>query len=422
MVRTGLTPNENSIWLYNGLASLLFGSRLLNPYFTPPADAATNAFAAMSSLIAASLAVAHGTPDRSILEASVIFSGALFICALGVLIARPAYGIPVPTWIANLDKLVRATGAPNIIFTLVVIECVWLFHRHWSFEVFAIFSSLALIVILRPIEATFDLLAWLRTQGDKPVQSLGIVAAYQSPDIVLVRQSDIAPLARGSTVIVAGTDGSWLLGIALNYVGRDEGNLLRLLTTRLPQQLVALAPKRNASSISGGTFALTIPEEQRDDIAVLQWIGRLCGIVDSDTSSETLRFEVIDEKGLSEGRLVEVRIGEYRRVLYQLLDGVTHEDVVQQKNKYGYARATAKKIGRWDDQEHKFKHVDWLPHINCPVFLREEAEFVPHREYIGHFPKTSYGVSIDIEKAITHNTAILGDLRDWQDLLGCGTN
>src|SRR5262249_38374253 len=32
------------LWFYAGIASLLLGSRLLNPYFTPPGDAAVNAF------------------------------------------------------------------------------------------------------------------------------------------------------------------------------------------------------------------------------------------------------------------------------------------------------------------------------------------------------------------------------------------
>ena len=49
VVDSGLTPNENSIWLYSGFASLLFGSRILNPHYTPVADAATNSFAALAA-------------------------------------------------------------------------------------------------------------------------------------------------------------------------------------------------------------------------------------------------------------------------------------------------------------------------------------------------------------------------------------
>jgi len=410
VIRTGMTPNENSIWLYNGLASLLFGSRLLNPYFTPPADAATNAFAAMSSLIAASLVINHETFEYRILVCSIVVCGLILITALIILIARPAYGLAMPGWMRVADQLVRGVGAPNVLFSLMVVECVWFFHRSAPLEVFAILSSIIVLVVLRPIEGVFHLLSLLVADANGVAKSLGVVAAYQSPDVVLVRQSDQSVLVRGATVLVAGTDGTWLLGIALNYVGRDEGNLLRLITTRLPPQLAGFAPKKTDLAVLGGIFALDVPMEQRRDIAVLHWIERLCGIVDSDTSAETLRFEVIDERGLFEGRLVEARIGDHRDVLFQLLDGVTHEDIVQQKNKYGYARATAKKIGRWDGDQRKFKRVDWLPRINAPVFLKEETDFTPNRDYIGHFPKTSFGVSVDVDKAITHNTAILGIL------------
>jgi hypothetical protein len=43
----------NGLWFYAGIASLLLGSRLLNPYFTPPGDAAVNAFVSSVSVLAA---------------------------------------------------------------------------------------------------------------------------------------------------------------------------------------------------------------------------------------------------------------------------------------------------------------------------------------------------------------------------------
>ena len=62
VVPTGLTPDEHALWFYTGFASLLFGSRLLNPHFTPPADAATNGFVALTAMVAGSLAriIHHG--------------------------------------------------------------------------------------------------------------------------------------------------------------------------------------------------------------------------------------------------------------------------------------------------------------------------------------------------------------------------
>ena len=411
VVRTGLLPNENSIWLLSGIAGLLFGSRLLNPYFTPPADAATNGFAALAALVAAGLVVTEQTTDAYILIATAGFSAVVLTLSIVVLLFRPPVGTDAPLWVTAADKAARQLGSPNVIFTLVILVSVWLFHRTRPLEVFAILGAWSVILALRPLEAVFDFIAWTRAQFDPAFKEevVGLIAAYQSPNIAVIRQGSGSPITFGTTLLVPGEQGKWLLGVALNYVGRDEGNLLRTLTADLPDSLADYA-KTNIKPTAGLALPLVVPADKAPDIPALQWVGRLCGIVDSDTSFEFLRFEVIRENGLSEGRLVEARIGDHRGVLFQLIEGVTHEEVVQQKNKYGYARAKARKIGRWDAEERKFCHVPWLPNINAPVFLLDDAEFVANAGNIGHFPKTLYGVSLNMRDTVTHNTAILGIL------------
>lgn len=90
VVSTGFTPNENAIWLYSGFASLLFGSRLLNPHFTPPADAATNAFMALAALLAGSLVVASDGADAALLWGAIALCAG--ICVMSVLGSGPIKG------------------------------------------------------------------------------------------------------------------------------------------------------------------------------------------------------------------------------------------------------------------------------------------------------------------------------------------
>jgi uncharacterized protein len=132
-------------------------------------------------------------------------------------------------------------------------------------------------------------------------------------------------------------------------------------------------------------------------------------IVDQDTSLDFLQFEVIEDSELAEGRLVEASVSRHP-VLYQIIEGLTREEIVQQKNKYGYARAKARKIGIWDVQSERFAPAKWLPRINSPVFLKATDDPVASAASVGYFPITSYSVSIDISQAVSHNTAILGVL------------
>ncbi|MGF1671025.1 MAG: helicase HerA domain-containing protein [Balneolaceae bacterium] len=100
------------------------------------------------------------------------------------------------------------------------------------------------------------------------------------------------------------------------------------------------------------------------------------------------------------------------------MDGLTREDIVVQKNKYGFARATAVKIGAWDKKNKKFIPVKWLPDINSPVYLKQAVDHELDAFSVGHFPKTNYNVHVEnINELVTHNTAILGILGIGKSML-----
>ncbi|RIK84901.1 MAG: hypothetical protein DCC69_11210 [Hyphomicrobiales bacterium] len=411
VVSTGFTPNENAIWLYSGFASLLFGSRLLNPHFTPPADAATNAFMALAALIAGSLVVAPGSADAALLWGVIALCAAICVVSVLVLLIRPPVGAETRHLVRLADKAVRGLGSPVVIFTIVILLCVWLFHRTRADEVAAILSAWAVIVVLRPVESVLGFVDWAGEQWGavKADQVIGAIAAYQSPGIVLVRQLGDNSVPRGTPMVVADNNGPWMLGVALNYVGRDEGNLLRVLTVRLPEGLKSRIAKLPETRGTGIALALSVTPEELADVPAIQWINRLCGVVVSDTNLDYVLFEVTEDRDLAEGRLVEARIGDHH-VIFQIIDGLTREEIVQQKNTYGYARAKARKIGRWDADAGKFVPVKWLPRINAPVFLLDSDEHAVSPGAVGHFPSTSFGVGLNISDAVTHNTAILGIL------------
>ena len=410
-VDSGLRPNENAIWLYGGIASLLFGSRILNPYFTPPSGALINGVTGLLALLSALPVVAPWTSDACVLGATIGFCSIIALVSLLLLIFRAPMGKEPSTAWRVFERAVIGLGSPNILFGVLITASVWLFHRNAPVEVFAILGTFIVITVFRPLEAVAKYILWFLDRP-KPVSRadlIGSVAAHQSPGIVVVRQAEAQTIARGTPMVISDQHGPPQLGVALNYVGRDEGNLLRVLTTSLPNRLAALHDG-SAMEADGMAVSITVTDEDKADIRALQWIDRLCGIVDTETSPEYLQFEVINEAGLAEGSLAEVRIGDNQSVIYQVVDGVTRDEVVQQKNKYGYARAKARKIGTWDDDGRRFCPVPWMPRMNAPVFLLGALEGGPVDDCIGHFPATPYGVRLDASECVTHNTAILGIL------------
>lgn len=411
LVDSGLWPNENAIWLYGGIASLLFGSRILNPYFTPPSGALINGVTGLLALLSALPVVSPWTPDAYVLGATIGFCAIVALVSIMLLIFRVPMGEEPSTVWRVFERAVIGLGSPDILFGVLITASVWLFHRNAPIEVFAILGTFIAITVFRPLEAVAKYILWF-LKRPKPINRadlIGSVAAHQSPGIVLVRQAEAQTIARGTPMVISDQHGPPQLGVALNYVGRDEGNLLRVLTTSLPNRLAALHDE-GTKTADGIAVSIAVTDEDKADIRALQWIDRLCGIVDTETSPEYLQFEVINEAGLAEGSLAEVRIGENQSVIYQVVDGVTRDEVVQQKNKYGYARAKARKIGTWDDDGRRFRPVPWMPRMNAPVFLLEALEGGPEDDCIGHFPATPYGVRLDPSECVTHNTAILGIL------------
>jgi uncharacterized protein len=418
IVEQHLPPSTiKGLWFYAGIASLLLGSRLLNPYFTPPGDAAVNAFVSAVAILAAW----EAARERSMALGALHWTGAycllVFTATILSLLLRPPHGAPVPSWLVVVDRVGRALGAPNVIYTVVIIAAVWVFHRSEPLQVFSILTATLVIVAFAPVDRLLAFYSWVDNLNFRapPEGIIGTIAAHQSPGIVLIRQNDGETVSRGSPLLVCDAGGPHMLGVALNYVGRDEGNLLRVLTVPIPNQLTK---RTDAVAAALGTGVATHLSLTLDEMAmipdahpasILRRVSQLCGIVDQDTSLDFLQFEVIEDRELAEGCLVETNISGVA-VLYQVMEGLTREDIVQQKNKYGYARGKARKIGCWNSNDETFKPVKWLPNMNGAIFLKVAENFVPSYKSVGHFPRTSYGVGLDISQAVTHNTAILGIL------------
>ena len=338
IVQPSFHPSEKTLWLYNGIAGLLFGSRLLNPYFTPPADAATNGFLLILAMLAASLPITPASGDLAIIIIVGLFGAFVLLTSIFVLLIRAPAGLEARPWLIGCDRAVRRLGSPTVIYTTVIFTVVWLFHRGQTTETFAILTTWPVIVTLSPVEEVLRHIEKLQrlVSEKRSVRTLGVIAAHQSPGVVLIRQADASSVERGTPLLISEDRGLQTLAVALNYVGRDEGNLLRALTFPVPRNLQARI-NRSAGSVGVGiAVGLELSDGDTADIpddhpaSILKRMGQFCGIVDEGTTLDFLQFEVIEDRDLVEGILVEVAVaGE--PVLFQVIEGITREEIVQQK-------------------------------------------------------------------------------------------
>lgn len=405
-------PNgDKGFWFYTALLGLLLGSRLDTPFFAKPSDVFLYA-------APAAIALALGNSWEKWSEGvRVAYCLAMVFCILAGLVASIAI-LTVDSktigWqrASNSARILAETlGAPRTIFTVIILFALYAFHASAPREFGVILVAWVLTGVLSPMEGALRISRRLRRifEPNAILEADGEVVAYQTPGLILIRQAGSGKIEPGNVIAVQDPLGKTRLTLALDYVGRDEGILLR--TIEIADANVAGELTKQLSWLPPNTVAcISVPDEAISAIHLVNDKAALVGLVAADTSVERLFFEVVKDEGLEEGRLVEVDIGK-RRVTYQLVNGLTKEEVVQQKNTYGFARAQAQKIGEWDVEGKRFKIVKWLPAPNAPVFLNNAEEFEPNSHAIGHFPGTNYPVSVkSVDELVTHNTAILGIL------------
>jgi len=403
-----------SLWFAAGLLSLLLSSFLVTPYFERPANYIASATA---SFVAVWFVVdwEKFSSLEQFLSVLLLLYLAIVAVAAGIAVFLKRQQSTENYKPATVLKLIADTvGQDRVLFTIVIIFAVTLFHRNSAREILAILIALIVIVLVRPERSIVNLCSKIRLLlADKEITGIaGTIAGFDEPGIVLVRQHE-RTLKFGQILVV--NDGRTFPQAAqvLGYFGRDERLLLRAklldLSSTEKERVKTLAQNIPTGGVAvvepAGEFGLAL---QKEDFTAKS--EALVGLVTSNTTLPILRVEVVQTTGLYEGTILEARI-HGQSVLYQLTNGLTREEIVFQKNNRGFSVAEARKIGRWDADRSKIVKAPWLPEMFSPVFRIEQSITALPIEAVGRLPGTNYPASIsNIHELVTHNTAILGIL------------
>jgi len=146
------------------------------------------------------------------------------------------------------------------------------------------------------------------------------------------------------------------------------------------------------------------------EVPKTNYLERFIGLVTENSTIEKIKFVYNSKTAISEGQLLELNI-RTESVLYQVIEGTTKIELLENKNQTGLIIAEAIQLGTWNKTALRFEQYGWVPSINTPIYLATNIDEVPlqQSEYIiGRIPGTNYPVIINKEVAITHHTAILG--------------
>lgn len=412
---------DSGFWFYTALLSILLGNRLVTPFFIKPADALSYSIPAFIALLLVNHWTDWDLTARALFSIATIYS--IVITGLAVF-SISLKDSASPTWYKAGDiarYIVDDFGDPRPIYGLMLVFALYTFHLSAPRQMFFITVGTLFTVELRPFDRV--LLLGLRVLSQlKEALSQNVIAeiaAYQVPGIVLLRQLVPGRIQPKSLIQISDPRGPVEVGMVLDYVGRDDALLIRAIAVDTPEH--GLASLEGTAIQSGKVVSLEDASLEKifagELPAVLQNRAALVGVVGTDTSVDKLFFEVTDSQALEQGQLVEVPIGD-DEVLYQIVNGLTKEEIVFQKNSFGFVRAQGHRIGIWDHETEVFEPSKWLPHLNTPVFLKTAEHTEADADAVGYFPNTDYFVRVSsVDDLVTHNTAILGILGIGKSML-----
>ncbi|MCW7470572.1 ATP-binding protein [Leptospira kanakyensis] len=391
----------NDFWFTSGLLLLILLSLLDQPHFSKDSNVFINAVTASISL----LLIEPSNRDY-IFWSFFIFLIYLTISSYILMWQRNNPLKEENVHIQLFTRLNRHLGRPEAIFSSFFLwggirqfglESKEMNLLLWYWILFMVFNVPALA---KTIEGYF-----LLVSETKDKEAIGQIFGVQSKNTFLVKLIE----SRTSTTRIFdfvefkySIDNSVKKGLILDVYLLNQEQWVKILTTNEIEKIFSY---KDVFLSHTPDLVYKISSIPKND-----YLDRFIGLVTENSTIEKIKFIYNSKASIFEGQLLELNIGE-KRILYQVIQGTTKIELLENKNQTGLIVADAFQLGTWNEKTLRFEQYGWVPSINTPIYLATNINDVPlsKSEYvIGNIPGTNYPVIVNKDIAITHHTAILG--------------
>ena len=391
----------NDFWFTSGLLLLILLSLIDQPHFSKDTNVFVNAITAGISLLL--------VPKDERDSIFWIFLSLVLYLTLSTYILMWIRQNPLSEerkGIQFFSRLNRHIGRPEAIFSSFFL---WGGVKQFGLNssqfnsllwFWIIFMILNIPALAKTIESLF-----ITIKETKKQNAIGQIFGVQSKNTFLVKLIEDRTQATRIFDFVEfrySIDNQIKKGLILDVYLLNQEQWVKVLTTSEIESIFSNKVLLS-SHIPDLVYKLT-------DVPSNDFLERFIGLVTENSTIEKIKFIFNSKTTISEGQLLELLIGK-DRILYQVIEGTTKIELLENKNQTGLIIAEAIQLGTWNTISLRFEQFGWVPNINTPVYLASNISEVPLQanEYtIGTIPGTNYPVIINKELAITHHTAILG--------------
>lgn len=394
----------DDFWFTSGLLLLVLLSLVDQPFFSKDSDIFVNAVTASLSLL-----LIPAESRDTIFRIFFIVVIYLMISSYLLMLSRKRSLFEENKIVQFLSRFNRQIGKPNVLFSAFFL---WGGIRQFSLNssefnallwFWIVFTLLNVPSLASSIEKMFQ--GKSKSNSDLAV---GKILGVQSKNTFLIKllEGRIAKLKVFDFVeFEYSMDNKRRKGIVLDVYLLNQEQWIKVLTTsELDCKINDVVEKCTPDIV----YKIDSPQE-------VSIMNQLVGIVVEGSVIEKIRFSYNSRVEITNGQLVELNNGKHK-VIYQVIQGTTKVELLENKNESGLIIGEAIQLGEWNVEEEQFEQYGWVPSINTPIFIASNIQEIKEKDHeykIGVIPNTNYPIIINKELAVTHHTAILG-------VTGCG--
>jgi len=394
--------SEYSVVLFTALLMLSFVTLFLEHFFTTPTDV-------LASTIAILLTIAplHEQLSRFGLWYWVFFAynGLLLLTSFIALLLvdqKSSTNAPRNRVSAHLKRFSVFFGNGRFLFCALFLLTLAFYVDSQSKEFLALGGYAAFILLVDPKRFAFS--AWETSrQGG---HDIGEIFGVQSANTFLAKLYDEREPVRRFDLVefrysMDESRGVFKGMIVDNYL-LNEQQWVKILCSDEIREALGTTP---VTSIKAKNIVHKL--QQKDSPEAL---SRFVGVVIDGSDIMKVRFDYAGRVSVCEGNLLEAQVGG-KRVLYQIVQGLTDIEALEHKNEAGLIVGEAVQLGIWDSERLVFEKFGWVPNVNTPLFLATDPPAIhigEGEQQVGTIPGTKYPVLLNLQSAVTHHTAVLG--------------
>jgi uncharacterized protein len=392
----------NHFWFTSGLLLLILLSLIDQPHFSKDSNIFVNAITAGISL----LIVKEADRDFIFYAFLSVITYLIISSYLLLWLRQKSLGLESKI-IRFISRINREIGKPETLFSSFFI---WGAFKQFGtgnnqFNGLLLFWAIFIILNIPSLaKAVEDLFQIGKDKSNK--LALGQIFGVQSKNTFLVRLYDSSERIINTRIFdfvefKYSTDKKIRKGLLLDTYLLNQQQWVKVLSNNEIEKIF----NKNIFDNHKSDVVYRIDKIPEND-----YLKRFVGIVTENSTINKIRFIYNSKIKISEGQLLEVNIHS-QKILYQIVEGTTKIEQLEQKNQTGLIIGEAIQLGTWSNEFSRFEQFGWVPEVNSPIYLSSSIEEQPNgeNEYtIGYIPNTNYPVIIDKETSITHHTAILG--------------